>query len=131
MSEETKAARRAYIDRPILDPDLYKTREVEERILEAILEGRRDPVTEKEKWYLTFMGGVSLPESRPWKWAKCLRCEAEWKVRGYPSPFAGDRFLFPTICNPCADYLSAHADFAPPPKDTTPRSAERKPFKDE
>lgn len=104
MSEETERSYRAYHDRPI-GHETAKNRAEEEKILEEILEGTREPKTKFEKNYLEFVGGVSPKKDRPTKWVKCLRCGVEWKTTGFPSRTGG--WYWATVCNSCADLMEA------------------------
>ena len=70
-----------------------------------ILEGKREPETDFEKYYLTFMGGVSRKEDRPQRWVKCANCGVEWKTTGFPCPTGG--WYWASICSSCADLRDA------------------------
>lgn len=94
------------------DPDVYSPvdRQEELQINEALLEGTLQPRNEWERRYLGFMGGPHRIAARPKQWIVCKLCKSEWQVDGYPAgqtaALAGigrDRWLWPNICECCAD----------------------------
>jgi hypothetical protein len=106
-------------------PDLFSphTFSEENEIKQAILEGLLEPRNEFEDLH---RGLIAFPRIRaewPTKWVTCKRCESEWLCTGYPAgkqtkftdeikahqlkDKAGYLWLWPNICQPCADYREA------------------------
>jgi hypothetical protein len=132
MNDEAERAYKKYFERPINDSKLYKNRAEEDRILERILEGELQPRNDWEEAYLSFMGGPFPKASRPKKVVECCKCHTRWEATGYPSGrYAEGNWLWPTICECCADFMDALALAKKAKQPSWDGSGRSDPYKDE
>lgn len=80
----------------------------ERRLLDEVLEGKREPGTESERRYKDFMGNTGPRSGWPKRWVVCKRCGVEWDCTGYPAGrMSKSGWLWPNICVSCDDLMQA------------------------
>jgi hypothetical protein len=94
------------LDDPNYDFHRFKGQTIghDQNRIKALVFGKIPPLDAEDDQLLAWIGGARLCQA-PVQWIKCHLCSTEFKASGFP--WQDSSWVFPTICQACADLWDA------------------------